>query len=342
MDRNSITIAEEKVKEVIQGRDILFITTKNLDYIRNTQEIELIKAEANHFCIVGSMSKSYLKRLLHVYSKLLFSNLKKYDVVFVGFAPQLISPFWKWKFAGKKKVIDFFISMYDTFVNDRAKFKEGSLGAKVLKGIDRYTLKNADLIISDTKKHAQYFVNDLGADANKTLTLYLKADQEVYYPRVQRKPDNLKDKFVALYFGSVLPLQGVDVVLKAFEMLKQDDHFHFYMIGKIGDKYEKVLSSNIEYIDWVSQDKLAEYISSADLCLAGHFNNNIEKAKRTIPGKAYIYATMEKPMILGDNAANHELFSTNDKDVRFVKMGDPADLVKKIVEMRDVNLNGLN
>lgn len=30
------------IKE-ISGKSILFITTKNLDYIRNTQEIELLK-----------------------------------------------------------------------------------------------------------------------------------------------------------------------------------------------------------------------------------------------------------------------------------------------------------
>lgn len=342
MDRDEIERAEQEVKKIIKGKRVIFITTKNLDYIRNTQEIEIIENESDYSYIIGSMSKSYLKRLIYVYFKLLTSNLKNYDLVFIGFAPQLILPFWRWKFTKKEIVIDFFISMYDTFVNDRATFKEKSFVAKLLKSLDKFTLKNASLIISDTKKHAQYFCDDLGASKNKILTLYLKANENIYYPRHQNKPSHLKNKFVVLYFGSVLPLQGVDIVIKAFEYLKNDTRFYFYMIGKVEDKYEKVLSSNIEYIDWVSQDKLAEYISYADLCLAGHFNNKIEKAKRTIPGKAYIYASMDKPMILGENEANHELFSMKDDKSSFVKMGDPLELAKKIIEIRDVSLNGVN
>ena len=83
--------------------------------------------------------------------------------------------------------------------------------------------------------------------------------------------------------------------------------------------YNKVISDNVLYFDWLSQDKLAEYIDMADLCLAGHFNKNINKAKRTIPGKAYIYEAMNKPMILGDNSATHELYNEGNKNIYFVE-----------------------
>ena len=75
------------------------------------------------------------------------------------------------------------------------------------------------------------------------------------------------------------------------------------------------------------------------MCLAGHFNAGVEKAARVIPGKAYSYLAMERPVIFGDNPANRELFSTdaNDvhfmKNVHFVKMGDPTALTDKILEL---------
>ena len=81
--------------------------------------------------------------------------------------------------------------------------------------------------------------------------------------------------------------------------------------------------------------EIAEKIAQADLCLGGHFNDSIMKAKRTIAGKTYIYRAMKKPMILGENAANHELFSSGDKDVYFVKMGDSAALAELILKIRD-------
>ncbi len=318
--------SKNRVRKEITGKRVLFITTKELSYIRNSQEISLLRESAAELKVIGSDSRKYPFRLLKIYWQLLMTSAKRYDIIFIGFAPQLVLPFWKFKFRKKEVVIDFFISMYDTFVNDRKRFGERTLIAKVLKNLDQNTLKNADRIICDTNAHGRYFCEDLGADSNKLLTLYLEADRTIYYPREVNRPEHLKGKFVVLYFGSVLPLQGVDVVLGAYDLLKDDDRFYFYMIGPIKDGYKKPESGNIEYIEWLPQEELAEYIAMADLCLAGHFNGNIEKAKRTIPGKAYIYDAMGKRMILGDNEANRELFDEKAELSSFVRMNDPKAL----------------
>lgn len=79
------------------------------------------------------------------------------------------------------------------------------------------------------------------------------------------------------------------------------------------------------------ENLLARYIKMADLCLVGHFNSKIEKAKRTIPCKAYICKAMNKKMILGNNEANMEMFNSDDKNIYYVEMGDPNKLAKKIL-----------
>lgn len=315
-----------------QQKKVLFVTTKNLDYLRNTQEIGLIQQQAESVTVIGSVSKSYPKRLLHVYSKIFFGSLKQYDTIFIGFAPQLVLPFFRWKMKNKEIIIDFFISMYDTFVCDRNKFKDGSFFANILKWLDRKTIQGADRVIADTKEHGNFFVEEFGVNPNRLEVLYLNADTSIYYPREQKKPERMKDCFTVLYFGSVLPLQGLDVILEAIDKMKQDEKFYFIVIGPIQDKFKKPESSRIEYHEWLSQEDLAEYISYADLCLAGHFNANINKAKRTIPGKAYIYEAMEKPMILGDNPATHELYDESMDGIYFVTMGDSDALVEKIRE----------
>jgi glycosyltransferase involved in cell wall biosynthesis len=141
------------------------------------------------------------------------------------------------------------------------------------------------------------------------------------------KQGKYKGQYIVCYFGSILPLQGIDVILEAFRLLQGKDKIKLICIGPVR---EKLKSDNIEYIDWLTQQKLADYIALSDLCLAGHFNKNIEKAKRTIPGKAFIYQAMEKPMIVGDNPANHELFTENEK-VTFVEMGNPKALSSAII-----------
>lgn len=315
-----------------ENKKVLFITTKNLDYLRNTQEIKLIEKTAASVEVLGYKDKSYVKRLIKIYTRLLFKGCKKYDYVFIGFAPQLILPFFKFKFRKNRVVMDFFVSVYDTMVNDRKKFGGKSLAGKMCKVLDKKCIKCADYIISDTKAHGDYFASEFGVDRDKIETLYLEADLKIYYPRQQIKPENVKNKFVVLYFGSVLPLQGVEVIMKMMEKLKDDERFYFYFIGPVKKNIKKTEGKNIEYIEWLPQKKLAEYISFADLCLAGHFSKEIMKAKRTIPGKAYIYEAMKKPMILGDNLATHELYSEDNMHY-FVEMGNTEALTQKIIEI---------
>ncbi len=312
---------------------ILFITTKNLDYLRNVQEIEKLKMDYD-VNVIGYMDKSYIKRLIKIYLKLIRYNIRDIDSVFIGFAPQLILPFWNWKLKNKYKTIDFFISLYDTMVFDRALFKKNSLIAKILKKIDEITIQKADHIIVDTKAHGQYFIEELHANPKKIEILYLNADESIYYPREKNKPENYKDMFIVLYFGSILPLQGVDVVLEAADQLKNDDKILFEIIGPIGGKYYKPPNNNIVYYSWLNQEDLAEHIAYADLCLAGHFNDHIMKAKRTIPGKAYIYKAMRKKMILGDNPANRELFDERKQGIYFVPMGDAEILAQTIKQLK--------
>lgn len=316
------------INQLLENRIVLFVTTKNIDYIRNTQEIRLIEKYAADVHVIGTGDSGYAKRLFKVYCRLLTVKAKNYDIVFIGFAPQLILPVLHSKFKKTQVMIDFFISMYDTFVCDRQIIRPGSLAAKFFHLIDRRTVHLADWIITDTKAHGEFFAAEFGADPNKLEVLYLEADREIYYPRATEETAG-KDRFTVLYFGSILPLQGVETVLEAAWLLKENNDIGFVVIGPVKDGTKRYKGDNIEYIDWLPQMELADKIAEADLCLAGHFNASINKAKRTIPGKAYIYEAMGKEMILGDNSANRELFADDDRH-HYVEMGNAAALAELI------------
>lgn len=323
---------------LVRGKRVLYIATKNADYIRITQEINLLKNNAELVDFIISYKKSYIKRILHVYKKLLFTHTKKYDIVMVGFMSQMILPWWNFKFKNNIVIEDFFISIYDTLVDDRKKFKENSIVAKVVHWIDSKAIKSAEYIITDTKAHRDYFKDEFKTQSQKYITLYLQADKQIYYPMEIAKPEQWEDKFLVLYFGSILPLQGVDIILEAIQQLKDEKDIHFLMIGPIDEKYKKVQSDTVTYIDWLGQKELAKYIAFSDLCLGGHFSDSIGKADRTIPGKVYIYEAMHKPIILGDSKANHELYN-EDEYHQFIALGNAVSLSNKIKELRRKNEN---
>lgn len=325
----------QQLIQMITGQKVLFITTKNLDYIRNSQEIALLEKHAASVTVIGSFSSSYPMRLFTVWLRLLFSSFRPYTVVFAGFSPQLIVPFFSWKIGKCVLIEDFFISLYDTLVCDRQKFKAEGLVGRFLHRLDTVTIRRADLVISDTRAHGSYFSDEFGKSADAIEPLYLEADTSIYYPR----PAKPHDGFHVLYFGSVLPLQGLQIILDAIDLLKDHKELVFTVVGPLSDSMRKPEGENIRYINWLPQDKLAEAIAQADLCLAGHFHPTIQKAQRTIPGKAYIYQAMEKPMILGDNPATRELEGRWTVPVFYVPMGDSRALAGCILEQSAKNVH---
>ena len=69
----------QNFEDIIKDKKILFVTSKNLDYIRNTQEIKIIEEQASEYKVIGLKSTSYVKRVLYTYIKLLFTSFSEYD-----------------------------------------------------------------------------------------------------------------------------------------------------------------------------------------------------------------------------------------------------------------------
>lgn len=282
-----------------------------------------------------------MSRAVELRGKLNKIDFYSYDVIILGFLPQLLlkpvlKELSKPKDQAKKKPVilaEMFLSMYDTIMLDRHMFEDGKPISSYLRKLDKDTIYAADLILTDTKANADYLARLYDVKRDKFETLYLEADKDVYY---LSEADQEKDgKVHVLYFGTGLPLQGTDVVLEAFNAVScEDANYEFTFIGSIkgipNSEVKKAAESpRIKLIRWLSQKKLAEKIAAADLCIAGHFNVYIGKADRTIPGKAFIYEAMDKPMILGDTRANREIFKEDDRHI-FVKRGSAKELAQCI------------
>ena len=153
-----------------------------------------------------------------------------------------------------------------------------------------------------------------------------------------------------LYFGTGLPLQGTEYVARAFDFLAQEYGYKCIYVGGLNgmsrDMRKTLLSCEnravkrgkgcMVYHKWLDTKELYKQISSATVCLAGHFEPDIDKADRTIPGKAMIYEAFGKSIILGDTKANRELFKSDDKHI-FVPRGDFQRIVEAVIN-REVNL----
>jgi glycosyltransferase involved in cell wall biosynthesis len=258
-------------------------------------------------------------------------KLRDCDVIFLAFRSHEILPFFR-LLTRKPIIFDAFVSAYDTLCFDRKVFKPDSIVGKILKWCDAYLCKIANLVLVDTKAHCEYFKNEFNV---KNITyLYLECNKKLFKPVNVEKE---KNKFAVFWYGKCWPLQGVDVILKAAEILKDEPEIIFRLVGPIRKKYPGLLgklnTQNIEFIDYVPYEELPLEIARADLCLAGHFSD-IPKAKRVIPGKAFQFIACGRKTILGDNPANRELFSEAD-NIYFAKMNSEEELAKIILKIKE-------
>lgn len=315
-----------------QAQRVLFVTTKEKSYIRNRQEIESLTKTAKEVIVIASESKNYLWRILYAYWGLIRYGLigRKVDTLFIGFSPQLFWPLWPWIQRSSKTVcIDFFISVYDTFVDDRKKVKPGGLFARFFLWIDRLIWHGADDIIVDTAAHGAYLTELLGSPSGRVHVVYLKADTSLYYP-----PEKPPEVYHVIFFGSVLPVQGVDVILQALtDVLAVEPKMHVSFIGPLNQKQQLQApqGAHVDYYEWMDQSSLAKLLQTGTLGLAGHFSGTVGKAKRTIAGKTYIYLAVGLPVILGDSPANRERFFPSEQHL-FVPLGDKTALAGQILK----------
>jgi len=290
---------------------VLFIAGREPAYVRNNNILKGLKKNEVEVVECVSSAPSYFLRYPIVLVKLLFK--RDYDVVFVGFLGQPLVPLIK-RLTNKPIIFDAYLSMYDTMIFDRKRFKPGSVLANLFFNLDKRSCELANVVLLDTNAHIDYFCEKFGLDRD----------------------------FLVLYYGSFLPLQGIEYIVEAAKLLESHSDVKFKIIGKgmlsskIKTKARKLDVKNIEFVDWISYEKLSEEIAKTDICLAGHFSNS-DKAQRVIPTKAFQMIAMEKPVIMGNNPATRELFE-NRKNALVIEMADAEVLADAILELKDNDL----
>ncbi|VVB55593.1 Glycosyl transferases group 1 [uncultured archaeon] len=313
---------------------ILFISGREAAYTRNSVILKGLKQNGVEIIECTDISSSYFVRYPKVLSKFIL-NTKDFDLIFVGFLGQPLVPIIR-KLSKKPIIFDTFLSIYDTMCFDRNKIKPESVIGKMLYWLDKDSCELADKLLLDTNAHIDYFANTFNLNKNKFQRIFVGADDSIFYP-VDFDKEN--PKFIVFYYGTYLPLQGIEYIIKAAKKLEAHEDIEFKIVGK-GIEYNKIMNlvedlsiKNIKFIDWLPYNELPLEITKADICLGGHFSN-IDKAKRVISGKTYQFIAMEKPVIIGDNPANRELFE-NRNNAMLVEMANADALADAIMELKN-------
>lgn len=258
---------------------------------------------------------------------------KKYDVIIVGF--QGVQAVILAKFLTRKTIIfDAFASLYDSMVMDRKSVKAGGFVARYYWWLDKISMTLADIVLFDTNEHIDYASNEFGIKKQKFRRIFVGADTNIFYP-IKKK--NNSEKFKVLFYGSFLPLHGIDYIVKAAKLLEKEKDIVFEIVGwgpekeKIIELFNHLKPENLFFIGGLDKGLLREKIGEADLCL-GIFGNT-DKTKRVIPNKVYECIAMRRPVVTADTPAIRELFK--DDELMLVKIADHVSLANAIMFLKN-------
>ncbi len=313
---------------------ILFLASREINYPRLDVLLRAFKRFGQVETVCYSERASVLRRSIQVSLKAIPHLIRRnhFDLVFVGFYGHLIM-FPVKLFANKPILFDAFISTYDTLCFDRGQFSPTSIPGKMTYRLDRWSCFLADKILIDTDQHLDYFQKTFHLPANRLSSLPVGCNEDLFYPLTGLEP---KNKFTVLYYCSYMPLHGVEFVLEAANLLR-DQPIEFKLIGtgiqfpSIQQKAHDHHLNNVEFVPYMPLKQLPQEIASAQICLGGHFGLT-EKAGRVIPGKIYQILAMSKPLIASNSPANRELL-TSLENAWLVPQGNAQELAKAIEEL---------
>ncbi len=306
---------------------VLYFGTYERDYPRNAQVISCLRRagvdvlehhvdvwdQAEHKFGAGPRA---VGRIALAELRLLARPREVFDVVVVGYPGHFDVPRAR-RVAGRRPLVfNPLVSLADTLVSDRGRFRPGSLAEKVLLATDRRALRLANLVVADTEANADFLAR-LGALPRERVAVCLVGAEERIFEPGWAPPE----RFSVLFVGKLIPLHGLETILEA---ARRAPELEFRVVGS--GQLDALLAgrpANVEWVRWVAYEHLPGELHRAG-CALGIFGTS-DKAGRVLPNKAFQALACGTPLVTADTPAARELL-VDGQSALLVPPGDPAAL----------------
>ncbi|MGH3102655.1 MAG: glycosyltransferase, partial [Gaiellaceae bacterium] len=223
---------------------------------------------------------------------------ERFDAVIVGYPGHLDLPAARRAAWGAPVVFNPLVSLSDTLVEDRRRFRPGSPAARLLLALDRRALRAADLVVADTEAHADHLARLAAIPRERVAVCLVGAEERLFGP-------GWDPRGPPLFVGKLIPLHGLETILAAAR-LAPELRIRIIGSGQL-DRLLEARPANVEWVPWVAYERLPEELHRA-ACALGIFGES-GKARRVIPNKAYQALACGTPLVTGDTPAARELLA---------------------------------
>ncbi len=282
----------------------------------------------------GWSNPKFWGRVIQTYFRLLikYSRIPDYDLLMVGYPGQFdvflarILSLLK----GRPLGWDVFMSIY-LIALERGLGRKHPRILKILRRIEGWALRLPHLLVIDTRDYALWMQETHGMKADRFSLVPTGADDRIFHRRAI--PPKTDRSFLVLYYGTFIPNHGVEFIVEAAYLLREQEGLRFEFIGdgpdrpRVREQALKYRLKNLSFVDWLDKEALVLRIHQADICL-GAFGTTPQSIM-TVQNKIYEGLAMAKPVITGDSPAVRRNL-THGEDIWVCPRADPQALAEAI------------
>jgi glycosyltransferase involved in cell wall biosynthesis len=196
------------------------------------------------------------------------------------------------------------------------------------------TFALADHVISTNESYRAVALERGGVERARTTVVRSAPDLSRFVPVAPDEALKRGKRHLACYLGVMGPQDGVDYALRALASIRDDlhrDDLHAVFVGH-GDAWNDLvalsrqlgLDDRVEFTGRVSDEDLARYLSTADVCLAPDPKNPLNDVSTM--NKIVEYMAMSKPLVSFDlvearvSAGDAALYATPNDEREFARL----------------------
>jgi glycosyltransferase involved in cell wall biosynthesis len=273
-------------------------------------------------------------RVIKTYLRLLrkFKSVGDFDILWVGY-PGQFDVFLAWvitRFKRKPLVWDILMSIYLVAL-ERNLDQKSEFTVNMLHKIEKIAFKLPDLLIQDTRPYIEWLQKTYDIPPEKFRQVPIGVDDRNFYVVPNFRQED--DIFRVVYYGTYIPNHGVEFILDAANILKDEENIQFIFIGRGPDLPKAQLLANkyglknATFIDWMEKSELVQYVANADISL-GTFSTT-SQSLMTVHNKVYEGMAMKKVVLTGDSPAVRDQF-IHKKNIFLVNRKDGKSLADGI------------
>ncbi len=334
---------------------ICFFGTYDNTYTSNKMVLQGLKdngvrvIEVNAHTKVTRLDKkdemNWLNLLSRVFSKVKiiqeifrhWSDIKQSDAIYVGYPGHVdvFPAFIVAKILRKKLVFNPLLIIYIGFAEEQGILNKKSIMGWVIKKAESLVYRMCDLVFADTPFQEQFLRHDFQVPRHKLKVLPIGADDRFYS---YTPYENSSKKINCCYYGLYSPVHGVEYIIDAARILKNNKSITFSMIGN-GNTFErnyqlakKLGLSNISFYHDVPESEHPKIMARSDLFFG--FLANTPTVDRVIPNKVYQGMAQNKLVVTADAPVTRSVFK-NGHNMVLVKPADGKSLAEAIVELSE-------